>query len=167
MNKFFVFILNASHAGLDCLKPSKVGEFDEALAVDQPYLQWLGPALLRMRKGKGAEDHVFSFAVEEGSRNFKEACQALGFVAVGVENAYQMRHGSASTDALENLRTLAEIKKRGRWQSDSSVRRYVNGGRLPEVFARLSPAQHDHCIDSESKIGKILRGQKPPVPLLL
>ena len=39
------------------------------------------------------------------------------------ERLYQMRHGSASTDALENLRSLGEIMKRGRWQSDSSVRR--------------------------------------------
>ena len=68
-----------------------------------------------------------------------------------------MRHGSASTG------TLDEIMKRGRWQTNGSVRRYINGGRLPEVFARLSGGQREHCLQVESEIGGILQGSKPPV----
>ena len=37
---------------------------------------------------------------------------------------YMLRHGGASHDALAGRRSIAAIKKRGRWRSDQSLRRY-------------------------------------------
>eukprot|EP00969_Alexandrium_andersonii_P103968 4587497-Alexandrium_andersonii.AAC.1 len=37
---------------------------------------------------------------------------------------YQLRHGGASWDRLRRVRTLQEVKQRGQWSADASVRRY-------------------------------------------
>lgn len=37
---------------------------------------------------------------------------------------YGLRHGGASHDTLNRLRSLQQVKERGRWVTDSSVRRY-------------------------------------------
>ena len=38
---------------------------------------------------------------------------------------YSFRHGGASHDALNHVRTPEQIKLRGRWKSDSSLQRYT------------------------------------------
>ena len=41
---------------------------------------------------------------------------------------YQLRHGGAAYDILERKRSFEEVKTRGRWVADSSVRRYGKAG---------------------------------------
>ena len=43
---------------------------------------------------------------------------------------YRLRHGGASHDVALQLRSLAEVRKRGCWRSDSSVARYAKPARL-------------------------------------
>ena len=43
---------------------------------------------------------------------------------------YRLRHGGATTDFARKLRSLESIQQRGRWKSQSSLRRYQKGGRL-------------------------------------
>ena len=51
-----------------------------------------------------------------------------------------MRLGGASHDAQEAYRTMAEIKTRGRWSADSSVRRYQKPAQLTSQINKLEPA---------------------------
>ena len=60
----------------------------------------------------------------------------LGLEAFGL-SAYSLRHGGASHDLLCNQRVLAEVKRRGRWASDTSLRRYSKETRLLEVMSRI------------------------------
>ena len=57
-----------------------------------------------------------------------------------VESPYQCRHGGPSRDRLVKLRTLAEIKKRGRWDTDSSVRIYEKAGRIQQTLRGVPPS---------------------------
>ena len=59
-------ILSGSDA-LGRARPSKVGEVDEALMIDQPYLQWLAPVLKKKQRDQKMTDHIFRFDMTEGS----------------------------------------------------------------------------------------------------
>eukprot|EP00959_Pyramimonas_sp_CCMP1952_P381774 7999909-Pyramimonas_sp.AAC.1 len=48
-----------------------------------------------------------------------------------------MRRGGASREIHSGQRDLLGVKKRGRWDSDASLRRYVKAGRLNEQVHRL------------------------------
>ncbi len=50
---------------------------------------------------------------------------------------YLLRHTGASADALHRRRDLSEIKTRGRWTSDVTVRRYEKRARIQSQFAKL------------------------------
>lgn len=137
-------------------QPSKVGEKDEAVVIDQPYLGWLGPALMKHRPGKAPNVAIFQFDMEHGSTWFRKALTALKYADAGLNSCYQIRHGSASTDQLQNLRSLADTMKRGRWETMKSVRRYVNGGRVAEVFEALTNRQQQEAIQAEKRIPSML-----------
>lgn len=96
---------------------SKVGELDEALLVDQPYLKGLGNLMKKVFKSVDNNDLIFPFAMYEAVRKFNLVVKKFGLEKVGVVCTYQIRHGSASTDALQGLRTLEQIQRRGRWQT--------------------------------------------------
>ena len=46
---------------------------------------------------------------------------------------YRMRHGGASHDIVSNQRSVLEVKKRGRWANDQSLKRYAKGVRLQKI----------------------------------
>eukprot|EP00974_Lingulodinium_polyedra_P015541 1505344-Lingulodinium_polyedra.AAC.1 len=64
---------------------------------------------------------------------------------------YQLRHGGPSHDRLHDLRTRGAVKDRGRWASDSSLRRYEAHARVQQVMQKLTPAQRKEALESEAK----------------
>ncbi len=62
----------------------------------------------------------------------------LGLDGFGL-SAYSPRHGGASHDLLTGSRSLQEVKRRGRWASDESLKRYGKETKLIEVMARVPP----------------------------
>ena len=99
-------------------EPSKTRVFDDGVPLDSPILPWLPLALpkhLKLRQRASTED-MFSFRYSALFAKFRKACAELG-----IRDASQnrLRHGGASHDAAARLRTLAEIKRRGRWTSDT------------------------------------------------
>ena len=73
---------------------------------------------------------------------------------MGIKCTYQLRHGVASTDVLQGVRTLSEVQKRGRWKAQKSVTRYSNGGWVSEVFAELSVNLKREAIAAEKWMAK-------------
>ena len=53
----------------------------------------------------------------------QEAVTALGLGPLKPVR-YSLRHGGASDDLLCRRRSLEEVKKRGQWRTDQSLRRY-------------------------------------------
>lgn len=122
--------------------PSKTGSFDDGLPLDSPYLNWLGPVLLTLTFPFGRNSKMFAFDYQEIKEVFGAAMHSL---QLGDPSLYRLRHGGASHDRAANFRTIGDVKRRGRWVADASVRRYekptilhAEEGRLPNRLARLA-----------------------------
>jgi hypothetical protein len=50
---------------------------------------------------------------------------------------YSMRHSGASWDLMERNRTVGDIKARGRWASDSSMKRYLKTAKASDMAHRM------------------------------
>ena len=75
---------------------------------------------------------------------------------------YQLRHTGASSDFASQRRTLPEIKRRGRWRAESSVRRYEKGGRLTDLLARLPAPTRKYALRCSRMIQYVLLKRVPP-----
>ncbi len=75
---------------------------------------------------------------------------------------YSARHAGASGDRAAGVRSLGEIKKRGRWASDSSVKRYEQGGRILAQLQKLDARTRDRAIAALNRIGEVLSGSWLP-----
>ena len=98
---------------------SKTGELNESLIIHRPWLSDLLMAFVRQQPaGK-----LFNFTLEQMRRVFLKIAMHIG---IGKWNPvlYMARHTGASLDRLEQRISLEEVRRRGRWVSESSVRRY-------------------------------------------
>ncbi|CAK0898367.1 unnamed protein product [Prorocentrum cordatum] len=68
-------------------------------------------------------------------------------------------------DFVNQLRPLREVKRRGRWKTDASVRRYERGGRLSEQFARLPGPLQRRALRCHSVLPEVLLGGLAAPPL--
>jgi hypothetical protein len=106
----------------DRFERSKVGVSDESLLLDMPALPWYGRMLSRLQT-QGPRQPLLGIPYREVKRQFETAQLEIGFKRVSYV-LYQARHGGPSHDRREKLRTMEEVKRRGRWESDRSLKRY-------------------------------------------
>lgn len=142
--------------GRDVVRPSKVGESDEAITIDQPYLKNLGKVVMDYAHARHPHDLLFDFTTHDVTKAFNVCLNKYAYYQMGICCTYQLRHGSASTDVLQGIRSLTDIQKRGRWQTPKSVRRYSNGGRVSQVFGNLTPFQKNEAHQAEKWMQKTL-----------
>lgn len=71
----------------------------------------------------------------------------------------------ASRDFTRKLRSLESIQQRGRWKSQSSLRRYQKGGRLQQLLHQLHPEVLQRAVRAEEKLPEKLRGLRS-IPLV-
>jgi len=117
--------------------PSKTGQYDESMINDNPEYEFLNVILAQAICDRDPSSQLFPGSYLEWADVFKQAGVAVGLQPLGPPVLYQLRHGGASHEVLMGRRTLQELKKRGRWASDSSVKRYEKGGRLNQQLALL------------------------------
>eukprot|EP00973_Karenia_brevis_P006482 882223-Karenia_brevis.AAC.1 len=67
------------------------------------------------------------------------ACRDLKLEALK-PTLYSLRHGGASEDILRRRRSVQEVKRRGRWTSDASLKRYAKEARLLSEISKLHPS---------------------------
>ena len=116
---------------------SKTNEHDEAIVLSAEYLRFLDGPLARL-KHASAPGPLFGVTQLEASRRFSLAARGAGLEVLEPE-FYQLRHSGPSFEMLTGMRSLQEIKLRGRWHSDRSVPRYQKEGRVAEQLGRLAP----------------------------
>ena len=127
-------------------KPSKTGVFDESIQLDLPEHKYLGLLCAKMKLLRAEGFPLWPHTYAELGVEFKRAVEQLKYPQ-GTE-MYQLRHTGASADFASNKRTIEAVKRRGRWRSDISLRRYEKGGRITEVLRRLTPDQRTFAISS-------------------
>jgi integrase len=141
-------------------KPDKTGVYDNSIPIDKVQLQWLGRELLNVKKGlNSTEDLLFTFTMEEFRVEFARSGKKLN---LEVLHPYQLRHGGATDDLSSRCRDHNGVKSRGRWRTDSSVRRYAKIGKVQELLTRLGPQQISYCKWAETSLVKCFQGQVPP-----
>lgn len=59
----------------ETLRPSKTGEFDESLVLDNPEFSWAERVLRDLKEGREDSAWVFELAQNEWSRTFSEAAE--------------------------------------------------------------------------------------------
>ena len=116
---------------------NKTGLADLSLLLDAPYASFLGPVVAQLaarRKGRMLIESTYvNMKVQ-----FERAQETLQLPQKFV--LYQIRHGGPSHDRAHRVRSMLEIKNRGQWSSDASVKRYEGHARLQQVESRLDAA---------------------------
>ena len=91
--------------------------------------------MVRQRK---PEQALFSFEQDKYRNRFQEAGSWLGLPNL---HLYQLRHGGASDDLCQRIRDHNAVKDRGRWLTDTSVRRYAKSGKVQETIQQARSRQ--------------------------
>lgn len=137
-------------------QPSKTGEMDEGITLDHPYLEWMKVVFQHIKQKRPVGSPMIPHTMRQLSVMFAKAVDGCGFQDHGIQCSYQVRHGSASTDMLQRQRSMEELMKRGRWRTLTSLRRYEQGGRLSQVFGKLSKCRQETAIKAEQNLPAVL-----------
>ena len=78
---------------------------------------------------------------------------------------YMGRHSGASLDLQGRHRDHLELKKRGGWQCESSLRRYENAARLNLSASKLQPAQVAAFKRADELLEALFFGRVPAVAM--
>ena len=140
---------------------SKTNTMDDTVTVDE--LDFALNNILKQLKQRGKRgERLFSMTMPEYRNAFQQAATDLGLEQEKL-NPYQVRHGGPSRDALLRRRDLTEIRKRGRWVTSASVRRYEKHGRMQQALGRTPPPVMEYCKLAAANIGEWLRGPQSAV----
>jgi hypothetical protein len=121
---------------------SKTLIFDDSVVLDGEHSKLMDALLRPLVQERRGQEPLFSFSLQELTKAFQKAQETL---QIPVRPLYSLRHSGPAHDHLQKTRTLSNIKKRGRWQSDRSVRRYEKSGRTAMLLDRLPEALITHC----------------------
>ena len=103
------------------------------------YLTELKYPLIFLKVRAKPGNKLWSFGAGHLTAVIRRHSAALGLAELA-PTAYSLRHGGASKDLLERLRPMKEVKRRGRWAGDSSLRRYGKETMLIDVASRIPEA---------------------------
>ncbi len=117
-------------------KPTKSGEFEEAVTIDGPWAPWLNPILEALHRRLRPEQGLWmGLSSEQLIDMLRVAATRLNLSHLGVE-WHNVRHGGASHDAVFKLREVLDIQKRLRHSSLNTVRRYEKSAKLASELRR-------------------------------
>lgn len=134
---------------------SKIQLPDEAFALDSRDALWLGP-LLAMLRTRQPDAPLFKCGYHEFKKSFEKAQAMIGFQVVRYV-LYQARHGGPSHDRREQFQTMMEVKQRGRWQTEDSLRRYEAHARLQQEELKESEAMRRRGRAAAASMGGWMR----------
>ena len=148
---------------------------DESVLVDLDTMLW--PCLRVLHEKVHADEAIWNFSLDQLRDIYSTVMERLKVTNLLMTHLYGLRHGGASYDLLARRRSLAEVKFRGRWQADTSLRRYAKATRLQREMAKVIPRitefatnveEHFHKMIISVAKGKALPFEVPPellVPL--
>ena len=79
------------------------------------------------------DEKVFKMSREHFHAAYYASAQRLG---LRLPPPHALRHTGPSRDAYEHYRTAKEIQRRGRWEAESSVKRYSRPSWYASILAR-------------------------------
>ena len=142
-------------------RSTKTGTFDDSLILDSEYTSRFTPLWRALTEGRVGTDPLFRFKQEGYSKLVKEAFVAVGGAALGPV-AYSCRHGGPAWDRYRKYRTVAEVKSRGRWLSDRSLRRYEKHSKMAQAMSRIGRKWQLYHAVCAAHLADILIGRRAP-----
>ena len=121
---------------LDIGRPGKTGQFDESILLDT--LASLDPLFRQLLAERAGATRLWPHTPDQFIVRWNQIVVELELAAVN-PCRYALRHGGASEDILSQRRALADVKRRGRWVSDSSLKRYGKETRLLSELLKIHP----------------------------
>ena len=112
----------------------KTNIFDATVLLDSD--SWLDPLLRNLVGRKQPDESLWSSPHSFLNDQFLGAISDLGLTGMGW-GLYNLRHGGATHDVLSRRRSMLEVKQRGRWAVDASLRRYVKQARMQSELSKL------------------------------
>ena len=134
---------------------------DDSLILDSEYTSRFTPLWRALTEGRVGTDPLFRFKQEGYSKLVKEAFVAVGGAALGPV-AYSCRHGGPAWDRYRKYRTVAEVKSRGRWLSDRSLRRYEKHSKMAQAMSRIGRKWQLYHAVCAAHLADILIGRRAP-----
>ncbi len=131
------------------MRPTKTGMHDESVTLD--FMDWAFPLWTVLVDGRSPSEPLFNFTLGQLSASFAEAVDVCRVTALR-PCLYSLRHGGASEDFLRRRRTLEEVKGRGRWRTEKSVRRYTKEAKLISELHWIDPKIIVHGEFIEARI---------------
>ena len=143
--------------------PGKTGLWDESVMIDRD--PELIPLLATLVQGRPPADPLWGRSADDAD-TFRAMVDLLGLEALR-PCRYAIRHGGASDDLLTNFRDLIQIKTRGRWVADASLKRYAKESKLAAELRKVDPRILAYGLAVEKDLAGVLSGFRPlPPPLL-
>ena len=140
---------------------SKAQVFNDAVLMDSKHRSWPPKALPKLAKDR-INLPLFNYKYHQWAQAFRQAVDLLGLAAWEV-TLHAARHCGPSHDCLARLRSLPGIQKRGRWTSETTVRRYEKSARAASKLHDLPKSLQDFCRRCGAMIADtLLRGHKLP-----
>ena len=126
---------------------TKAGHHDDTIIIGDEASRSAGRGLvvgiLRLAFNvASANQLLFNLDLNDYQALFRSAVRDLKLQKLK-PTPHGLRHGGPSTDAALQVRSRDDIRKRGRWQADVSVRRYEKSGKLTRQIALLSVSELD------------------------
>lgn len=116
--------------------PSRTALYDEVMTFDtDPDVL---PPLARLVTRCSGHERLWPMSPKEDFETFNSRAKRMGLDRVGVAR-YSLRHRGASNDILTKRRSLKNVMRRGRWQTDQSLRRYAKETRLLAEINKVNP----------------------------
>jgi hypothetical protein len=108
---------------------------------------------------KGKNEAVFTVTPNEINSFLEQCWEPLGLGPIGKPHLYRLRHGGASHEAANHMRSLTAIQVRGRWQSIKSVKNYEKGS-LAQLFASLDSKVQKECLAAAKRLKQTFLNQR-------
>jgi len=117
--------------------PGKTGIFDDSIVYDTD-MPWIHDFFHLLTLNRQPEDLLWPIEVSAVLDLFNQSIANLKLESLQICR-YSLRHGGASHDILSKHRTLIEVKRRGTWRSDNSLRRYGKEARVLDELNKIDP----------------------------
>ena len=130
----------------DC-RPGKTGQFDETILYDTE-TPWIHQFFATLTSNRDPESLLWPIPGPTVIIALQDACRALQLEPLAVCR-YSLRHGGASEDILSQQRSLLEVKRRGGWRTDSSLKRYGKEALIQSELRKV----HPHVIQFGKLVG--------------